>query len=1224
MAATQRIDWGLSTSLDENDEQEDRGPVYAQIRYNKEIHSLFLGENLIGKNKEKCDVKISHTSVSDTHCEITINELASSGGCRGVCKDMRSTNGTYIEKESGSKEFVKLKKGQKMELKDGINIRLGLVNLVFEYVPLVKGSGAAKKKQQPEDHDEYDIPSSPEPKVVTDETTQYMPDDDEFLEEDEEEEGQSPAKTPSGSAIGNKSSLLKKKQLSTVKEASAECDPYDITDDDEGEIKASAVAAVVEEEEPTQLLPDDDVEDEIAITEIPTEEDEPNPVPAPVVLVDEEATEEEEDEPLNASTLDGSATEGEEEADPVTAAAPQSSNQFLPPTYSHVMALQASDAIVIDSFSRPLTLPRSDTLSSDESEEMTHDQRPILVDEEAIKLMLPTNMFGSPSPAPATGAGAGALSSVTPSAAPSPISSPVRNQSGTGTLRETESSSSSITSLQQKNEEISVFLERNQASLADAADAAPVVVVSPEKSPRSSGVGAFASGLKRFIIADDTDEEEERVTLPAQQQQGEDMDTQEQQCCSPPMEPPILSRDIPTDPQQLAEEILPPPSSSAAAATPLLSSNKRLREEEKEEEDKKKEEEEQEHVPETKRGRVTRQATTPADVPVVVAPDVTVAAEPEETHEQQEAPAAVRSSVRRGRGKKTEDPITPATSESKPEETVAPAPKRGRAKRGEAASGAVAPPPPVVPEMEAEKEKEKELVDDSASEASVQTRGKRKASAAPAPRAKRGKAAVVVSEEPKEELQSDPVADHVASSVCPPLAVAPPVAADVSDDPSSTAPKGRGGRKRSAVSVAITTEQTMASEPVVVASALSTKMTTRRRGSVAVTTQEDQIEEKEGKEEKEKESEPEQQEQQHEEKEETDLHPPPPPSPVVSVSSQKNRKRTSTSASRRGSSSAAATEPSSSGTGNGDRGGEQVCILLTGYQRDARIEKLVHDIGAVITNEPSPEVTHCLTTPALKRTPKLLMSINYGVKFILTLDWLEDSARIKKPIPLSLALPQAQSLGDEEEAGEGAGTEEGGALGAVVRRNTKKYLIQDAQKEALWEFSLWTTLQRSNPQLWLTSPSLSTSSSSPAAAAAAASGGAAAGGGGDGILGRQPLFENLSVFVTKGVCGNGAPKEIEMKGIVTSGGGVWLPKLPTAAKGKAAKGAGTAGEAGAGAGKVIVISSESVASKEVTKAVLEFAKGGGGHGIYSVEFLFLAILRYQVDLDTGLLQDYRF
>lgn len=247
---------------------------------------------------------------------------------------------------------------------------------------------------------------------------------------------------------------------------------------------------------------------------------------------------------------------------------------------------------------------------------------------------------------------------------------------------------------------------------------------------------------------------------------------------------------------------------------------------------------------------------------------------------------------------------------------------------------------------------------------------------------------------------------------------------------------------------------------------------------------------------------------------------------------------------------------------------ERVCVLLTGYQRDSRIEKLVRDIGGDITNEPSSLVTHCITTPELKRTPKLLMSINYGA-YVITLDWLEDSAKLGRPIPLLL---------NEENDGDGGGDDE---------NTSKKYIVHDSNKERQWNFQLYATLQQSRRRA-------------------------------------GSLLSQLSIYITKGVCGNNAPKADEMKNIILSGGGIWLSKLPGKRNQIYDSSMDETSSSTSMSVKPIVISSSEVANKEVTSSVMEFAKTGRGKGIYSIEFLFLAILRYHVDYETGILEGYRF
>jgi hypothetical protein len=570
MASTQIIDFGLGGGSGEDEEDEDRGPPLATLQWNKKFYNLYSGDNLLGRSK-KCDIQLDQTSVSDSHCEIEIIQTKTT--IQAICKDLRSSNGTFVERNSQKKDFVRLGKGKKMEIKSGCQLRLGLINLCFEFV--------SKSLE-----DEYDIPSSPEAGgregaggVGAADETQYMPDDDEILDEEDVTSSKTSVVTPPAAAVlgGRGGAGLGKKKLSTVEEASVECDPYDIvtdTDDDDergegregsgagaGPSRSAPPSAVaVTEEEPTQLMEDEGEGEEEPTQmppddgDIPTEEDESDEqeereekTAAPTV--EDEATEE--DEPVvgegDGGDGDESLTEGEDDA--TSYLPPSSLNVLIHTTAMTTEALPMSTPV-----SRPLPITRSDTLSSNESEEMTHDHRPILVDNEAIKLMLPTTMFGSPSPVTVP-----VMTDVSPSSPPFPTSD---------------------------NQQVKEEQEREKERQMVEQEPSPKEQQSARKAPPRS------SGLKRFIINDDdTDEEEaaahtsvkvlalsiktsdtserneEAILTPLRQEDergsgDEQDDTHEQSATTSPSPPPLpealpaLDREVVTADQQQEEQLV--------------------------------------------------------------------------------------------------------------------------------------------------------------------------------------------------------------------------------------------------------------------------------------------------------------------------------------------------------------------------------------------------------------------------------------------------------------------------------------------------------------------------------------------------------------------------------------------------------------------------------------------------------------------------------------------
>lgn len=150
-------------------------------------------------------------------------------------------------------------------------------------------------------------------------------------------------------------------------------------------------------------------------------------------------------------------------------------------------------------------------------------------------------------------------------------------------------------------------------------------------------------------------------------------------------------------------------------------------------------------------------------------------------------------------------------------------------------------------------------------------------------------------------------------------------------------------------------------------------------------------------------------------------------------------------------------------------------ILFTGIEYDDAMKSHLSKMGHGATVEVSPSLaTHLVTLVPLKRTPKLMIALNSGVKYVVNERWVEDSAANGSPLEIDI-------------------------------QSTKKspYLICDRTKEKLWNFKLLDVLKL--PRGCTTD-----------------SGG---------------VFSNLIFFVTNGVCGQVAPPAIEMKQIIESGGG---------------------------------------------------------------------------------------
>jgi hypothetical protein len=173
----------------------------------------------------------------------------------------------------------------------------------------------------------------------------------------------------------------------------------------------------------------------------------------------------------------------------------------------------------------------------------------------------------------------------------------------------------------------------------------------------------------------------------------------------------------------------------------------------------------------------------------------------------------------------------------------------------------------------------------------------------------------------------------------------------------------------------------------------------------------------------------------------------------------------------------------SASAGNG--GPVDVTILFTGIQGEP---KLVSKIpGAALVEDATRAPLVVVVGPELKRTPKLMTAINSGSAAVVHVNWLHDCASAGKYIdPFS------------------------NAKGAAPGTN---YIVRDQAKETEWGF---------NMQQLLRSCALNAQ-----------------------VTRRPGVYRSCAVLVVgEGVCGSTAPPETDMRAIVESGEGVWIPPAP--------------------------------------------------------------------------------
>jgi hypothetical protein len=280
---------------------------------------------------------------------------------------------------------------------------------------------------------------------------------------------------------------------------------------------------------------------------------------------------------------------------------------------------------------------------------------------------------------------------------------------------------------------------------------------------------------------------------------------------------------------------------------------------------------------------------------------------------------------------------------------------------------------------------------------------------------------------------------------------------------------------------------------------------------------------------------------------------------------------------------------------------EPIRLLFTKIEESAYTKQLKKIPNIEITNDPT-VATYCVTTKELKRTPKLMVGLNCVLQYIIHDQWIIDSSKQGKPIPII-----------------------DGNTGNMTKDTYKTqlsnspYIVKDAEKEDLWNFHMINTLADIKISV------------DPASHQR---------------LPESKVFVNYAFYVTDGVCGVSAPSEEDLIQIITSGGGSWMTTLQeyedlVEGKPKPKKGAGKGKKKGmaeeeeedansktANENKkqipLIVISHPSVAKKEIKENMKDLVKKSGVKGIYSMEFIFKAVLRQKVDLNQDILDNYHF
>eukprot|EP01033_Poteriospumella_lacustris_P013383 gene13383-9583_t len=229
---------------------------------------------------------------------------------------------------------------------------------------------------------------------------------------------------------------------------------------------------------------------------------------------------------------------------------------------------------------------------------------------------------------------------------------------------------------------------------------------------------------------------------------------------------------------------------------------------------------------------------------------------------------------------------------------------------------------------------------------------------------------------------------------------------------------------------------------------------------------------------------------------------------------------------------------------NVDDDDDGIVLLFTKLEESA-FQRYLRRLPQIRVTNDAREATHVLTTPELKRTPKLLVALNHRVRFVVTEAWLIDSAKQQRPLPL---LPATCSPAQMSEP----------AYGQALQQSCR-YLVRDEEKETLWQFRLSDTLARIRYH--------------PAAT--------------------RRIFGRVAFFVTRGLLGETAPSVEDMRAIVESAGGV-LAAASRSTTGSSATSSGLlVTDAAAAAGDalrgrtLVVVSHPSVVKKEIPRDLLQ-------------------------------------
>lgn len=130
-------------------------------------------------------------------------------------------------------------------------------------------------------------------------------------------------------------------------------------------------------------------------------------------------------------------------------------------------------------------------------------------------------------------------------------------------------------------------------------------------------------------------------------------------------------------------------------------------------------------------------------------------------------------------------------------------------------------------------------------------------------------------------------------------------------------------------------------------------------------------------------------------------------------------------------------------TTRSDADDDAIVLLFTKLEA-SEFRRELRALPSITVTTDASLATHIVTTAELKRTPKLMVALNAGrVRYVLQDDWLSDSAKQGHPLPIVPASALQSTPTSYEKA-----------------LSKSKYLVQDREKEELWGFRLVETLTR--------------------------------------------------------------------------------------------------------------------------------------------------------------------